>query len=190
MSKQDLNPQVWLQEHGDYLYRYALSRLHDEERAADILQDTLLAAWKAHERFQGQSSLRTWLVGIMKHKIIDLIRKEIRTRKIADGLEHDPTSRHFSEQGEWQRHPSAWIDNPESRCGDAQFRQNLQLCLSHLPEKQRMVFESRELHGHESEDICKAHDITPTHLHVLMHRARLSLQACLQKHGFGGQNNT
>ncbi|MDX8397796.1 MAG: sigma-70 family RNA polymerase sigma factor [Mariprofundaceae bacterium] len=190
MSELIMNPESWLQEHGNYLYRYALSRLHDEERASDMLQDTLLAAWKGHHNFKGQSSLRTWLVGIMKHKIIDLIRKEIHTRKLSDGLEHDPTSRHFSDQGDWQRQPSAWVDNPENRCHDTQFRQRLYSCLSLLPEKQRMVFQSRELSGDDSTDICKTYDISPTHLHVLMHRARLNLQGCLQKHGFGGQKKS
>jgi len=66
----------------------------------------------------------------------------------------------------------------------------LQECLSHLPAKQRHVFEMRELNGDDSESICNAHDITATHLHVLMHRARLALQTCLQKHWFGGQKKS
>jgi len=187
MTDKHINPELWLKEHGDYLYRYALSRLHEAELAADIVQETLLAAWRGHERFNGDSTLRTWLVGIMKHKIIDHIRKEIRQRKISVSLESDPTSMHFSENGSWQHSPSAWRDNPEALCDNQEFRQVLQKCLSHLPEKQRRVFEMRELAGDDSESICNAYDITPTHLHVLMHRARLALQICLQKHWLGGK---
>jgi len=190
MSNDTANPELWLQEHGDYLFRYGLSRLHNEELASDMVQETLLAAWRGHERFKGDSSLRTWLVGIMKHKIIDHIRKEIRNRKINDRLENDPTSTLFSEDGSWQHSPAAWHDNPEDRCNDSQFRGILDTCLEHLPEKQRRVFEMRELIGDDSEVICNTHDITPTHLHVLMHRARLALQVCLQKHWFGGEKNS
>jgi len=184
LSKQ-VDPESWLQEHGDYLFRYALSRLHHEELATDMVQETLLAAWRGHTRFKGDSTLRTWLVGIMKHKIIDHIRKEIRDRKINDGLENDPTSQYFTKEGSWQHSPSAWVDNPEARCDDLQFRLVLQRCLENLPEKQQRVFEMRELAGDDASSICKACDITPTHLHVLMHRARFALQICLQKNWFG-----
>ncbi|MDQ6954907.1 MAG: sigma-70 family RNA polymerase sigma factor [Mariprofundaceae bacterium] len=190
MLKKQVDPESWLQEHGDYLFRYALSRLHHEEIAADMVQETLLAAWRGHARFKGDSTLRTWLVGIMKHKIIDHIRKEIRNRKINHELENDPTSSSFAENGAWQHAPSAWVDNPESRCDDLQFRLVLQQCLEHLPKKQRQVFEMRELAGDDTSTICKACDITSTHLHVLMHRARLALQICLQKHWFGGSNSS
>ncbi len=180
-----MNPELWLQEHGDYLFRYAISRLHDSELATDMVQETLLAAWRGHERFKGNSSLRTWLVGIMKHKIIDHIRKEIRQRNIGDKLENDPTSEYFSEDGSWQSKPSSWQTNPEALYNNDEFRKVLHQCMQHLPEKQRIVFEMRELLGDDSEQICKTNDITPTHLHVLIHRARLSLQKCLQQHWFG-----
>lgn len=190
MNNHSVNPELWLEEHGDYLFRYALSRVHNNDLAADMVQETLLAAWKGHKRFKGDSSLRTWLVGIMKHKIIDYIRKDIRQRKIADGLQNDPASDLFTENGSWLDNPSAWVNNPESLCGDSQFRGVLEQCLEHLPEKQRAVFEMREMNGIESDDICKAYDVTTTHLHVLMHRARLSLQNCLQKHWFGDKKTS
>jgi len=65
MVDKQLNPELWLKEHGDYLFRYALSRLHDTDLATDMVQETLLAAWRGHTRFNGDSTLRTWLVGIM-----------------------------------------------------------------------------------------------------------------------------
>jgi len=181
-----MNAELWLDEHGDYLYRFALSRLHDEEVSADMVQEALLAAWRGKSRFKGDSSLRTWLVSILKHKIIDYIRKEIRQRKINDALENDPNSQFFSESGQWEMNPRTWHDSPEKCCDDLKFRLVLEKCLSHLPDKQRRVFELRELTNEATEAVCNACDITPTNLHVLMYRARLGLQKCLQKHWFGG----
>lgn len=187
---QPVNPEQWLKEHGDYLYRYAISRLHNEDIAADLLQETLLAGWKGYDRFAGQSSLRTWLVGILKHKIIDHIRSEIRSRKITDAAEHDPTSRYFNHNGSWLEAPEAWRDNPEALCQDRHFRKTLDRCISKLPEKQQQVFRMRDISGEDSDTVCKSCDITTTHLHVLLHRARLSLRICLQHHWFGGKGKS
>jgi len=184
-----MNAEAWLDEHGNYLYRFAMSKLHDEELASDMVQEALLAAWRGKDRFKGESSLRTWLVSILKHKIIDHIRKEIRQRKISHALEEDPTSQLFSESGEWQTNPRTWQDNPERCCDDSKFRTVLNQCLGHLPEKQRRVFELKELSDEDTETVCNACDITSTNLHVLMYRARLSLQTCLQKHWFGGSSS-
>jgi len=153
-----------------------------------MVQETLLAAWRGKDRFKGDSALRTWLVSILKHKIIDHIRNEIRQRKVADALENDPSSHYFSESGEWQTNPRTWQDNPERCSDDMKFRLVLKSCLSHLPESQRRVFELRELAEEDTDTICKACDISSTNFHVLMYRARLSLQTCLQKHWFGGKS--
>ncbi|MDX8395314.1 MAG: sigma-70 family RNA polymerase sigma factor [Mariprofundaceae bacterium] len=187
MDKTQNNPDQWLNEHGDYLYRYAMSRLRNEEQAADMVQETLLAAWKGLKNFSGNSSLRTWLVGILKHKIIDLIRKEIRGRDLNDAVENDPTSAWFDPNGSWSEAPQAWQDDPESLFENEQFRQTLEKCISKLPAKQQDVFRLRELTGEDTDYICKTCDISPTHLHVLIHRARVALRLCLEHHWFGGK---
>jgi len=179
------DPHQWLNEHGDYLYRYAMSRLHNGELASDMLQETLLAGWKGFDKFAGQSSIRTWLVGILKHKIIDHIRKEIRSRNLTEAVENDPTSAWFKENGSWSETPSAWKDNPEDLCQSEQFHAVLDACVSKLPEKQQIVFRMREITGDDSETVCKSCDITSTHLHVLLHRARLALKKCLEWNWFG-----
>ncbi len=178
------DPHSWLNDHGDYLYRYAMSRLHDEELAQDLLQETLLAGWKGHDRFAGQSSVRTWLVGILKHKIIDHIRREIRGRNLNEAVESDPTSAYFNADGSWNESPGAWKDNPEDLCRNEQFHATLNACISHLPEKQQLVFRMRDIVGDDTPTVCKACDITSTHLHVLLHRARLALRKCLETHWF------
>lgn len=190
MSEGVGNPENWLSDHGDYLYRYALSRLHDDEQAADMVQEALLAAWKGRENFAGSSTVRTWLVGILKHKIIDHIRKEIRGRKLTEAVESDPTSSMFNADGSWAEAPANWSDSPESLVKNDQFHQVLQGCIGKLPEKQQIVFNLREMVGEDTDTICKEADITPTHVHVLIHRARLALRACLELNWFGGSRSS
>ncbi len=187
MAGGENNPETWLQEHGDYLYGFAMSRLRDSELASDILQETLLAAWKGQKSFKGGSSVRTWLAGIMKHKIIDHIRKQISSRNLAESVESDPTSQWFGADGAWHEAPRAWSDNPEALNESEQFRAILEKCIGFLPEKQKLVFEMRELAGEDTETICNAAEISSTNLHVLFHRARLSLRGCLEKNWFGGK---
>jgi len=182
------DPHTWLTEHGDYLYRFAMARLHHEDLAADMVQETLLAGCKGFDKFAGNSSVRTWLTGILKHKIIDHIRREIRGRKIVDAIEHDPTSAYFNANGSWSDAPSAWKDNPESLLNSEQFSATLESCISKLPEKQQLVFRLRDVLGEDTPTVCKACDITSTHLHVLLHRARHALRICLNKHWFGRGN--
>jgi len=183
-----LNPEQWLSEHGDYLYRYAHSRLHDDELAADMVQEALLAAWKGRKSFEGNAAIRTWLVGILKHKIIDHIRKEIRGRKLSEAVESDPTSSMFKPDGSWVEAPRAWLENPEELTENSQFHKVLNDCIDRLPEKQRTVFSMRELAGEDSETICNEAEITATNLHVMIHRARLALRKCLEFNWFGNRS--
>jgi len=185
-NKADQNVQVWLNEHGDYLYRYALFRVSNDELARDMVQETLIAAWKA--KFRGDSSVRTWLVGIMKHKIIDHVRKEIRTRHLSEALETDPTSDFFDSTGHWNQPPQGWKDDPEQLSSNRQFAGVLQHCVGALPEQHRHVFTLREMNGESTDSVCNSCDISPTNLHVIMHRARLALRQCLEINWFGNRN--
>jgi len=180
-----MEPQSWLSEHGDYLYGFAMSRLRDPELAADMVQETLLAAWKGHKNFKGGSSVRTWLVGILKHKITDHIRAEIRKRDLASAVESDPTSDYFDATGHWNDAPLAWKHNPEELTANEQFRHVFDECMERLPAKQQQVFRMREFSGDSAETICKACEISATNFHVLMHRARLALRKCLEFNWFG-----
>ncbi|NIR14014.1 MAG: hypothetical protein GWN86_08695, partial [Desulfobacterales bacterium] len=73
---QTLDPEAWVDQYGDYLYRYAISRIHEPAVAEDLVQETLLAALQGKEGFKGRSSEKTWLTGILKYKIVDYIRKK------------------------------------------------------------------------------------------------------------------
>ncbi len=181
-----MNPKQWLDEHGDALYAYAMQKTRDSELAADLVQETLLASWKSKESFSGQSSVRTWLIGILKHKWIDHLRKEIRQREGEKLAEGDPTAWFDPNHGTWREKYGSWPENPESLYQSEQFMSVLSQCADKLPYKQKMVFRMRELHGMDADEICNVFALSTSNLHVLLHRARLGLRHCLDRRWFAG----
>ena len=167
------------------LLRFAHAQLRNEAWAEDAVSDTLLAALAKPQAFAGQSQLKTWLVGILKHKLIDQIRRHSREVSLTtpdddedfDGLLFDHT-------GHWRAAPAEWGD-PEAACGRREFFEVLELCVEKLPGVQGRVFMMREWLEIDSLEICKELGITTTNLWVLLHRARLRLQTCLQERWFG-----
>jgi RNA polymerase sigma-70 factor (TIGR02943 family) len=177
----DLDPSLWLQNHGDVLYRYALARVRSPHTAEDLVQDTFLAALKGAQSFSGRSAERTWLVGVLKHKIIDHFRKHKRMflQEDLETREPDPEN-YLDRKGTWKVGQSAWITQPEKAAERTEFWQALNGCLDKLNERQRAVFVLRELQEQDAEDICSSLDISLSNLWVLLHRARLQLKSCLE----------
>lgn len=177
-----LDPAIWLERHGDYLYRYAMLRLRDASAAEDVVQETLLAALKSFARFAGQSSERTWLVGILKHKVTDWFRKQHETSLDSDNGDEE----FFDAEGFWrsEKRPVSWDLNPEVALQSKDFQRILTLCLNQLPESLARVFILRELNGLTTDEICELLDITPGNLWVMLHRARLRLQHLLSLYWF------
>src|SRR5215470_16642454 len=171
ISRPILDPTIWLEQHGDYLYRYALLRLRDSGAAEDLVQETLLAALKSSSRFAGASSERTWLVGILKHKIGDWFRRQQETTldNTNDGEEF------FDKDGFWksEKQPIAWNVDPELMLRSKDFQRVLTHCLNELPESLARVFILRELNALTPDEICELLDITPGNLWVMLHQARL-----------------
>ena len=184
ISKPILDPTIWLEQHGDYLYRYALLRLRDSAAAEDVVQETLLAALKSSHRFAGASSERTWLVGILKHKISDWFRR--RQETTLDNANDD--DEFFDKDGFWksEKRPIAWNANPELMLQSKDFQRVLTHCLNELPESLARVFILRELNELTTDEICELLDITPGNLWVMLHRARLRLQHLLGLYWFQG----
>jgi RNA polymerase sigma-70 factor (ECF subfamily) len=169
-----------------YLLRYASLQLRNTEAAEDVVQETLLAALAGEAGFRGQSNLRTWLTGILKHKIIDSIRKT--TRETAVGaFDDDPEigefGYKFKEDGHWQERPAAWSD-PDSALEQKQFLAALEKCLKALPARTAQAFLMREHLGLETDEICKELSVTATHCWVLLYRARMALRQCLEQSWF------
>lgn len=187
---QATNPETWLEAHGDYLYRYALSRVRNETLAEDLVQETLLAAIKGRAGFDGRASERTWLTGILKHKVIDQLRRQYREVPLEDdvGACHDDDGfgmdEFFAADGHWASRPAAWSD-PAKATEDSHFWDALSLCVERLAPKQRQLFVLREVHGAGNEEICKDMGITPTNAGVMLYRARMSLRQCLELNWFG-----
>ena len=160
-----------------YLVRYASLQLRDAQAAEDAVQETLLAALAGKAGFAGRSNLRTWLTGILKHKIVDAVRKQARE---TTSLSEDEFADLFDERGHWVDMPTAWPD-PDSSLQEKQFFAALEECLARLPAKTAQVFLMREHLGYETADICKELALTPTHCWVLLYRARMALRECLQQ---------
>ena len=169
-----------------YLLRYATLQLRDAAAAEDAVQEALLAALAGEANFAGRSNLRTWLTGILKHKIVDGIRRQARERPAADLQEGDEGGEFdglFDRRGHWQEAPDAW-QQPEGALGQKQFLAALEACLRALPERTARVFMMREHLGLETAEICKELGISATHCWVMLHRARMALRLCLQTNWF------
>ena len=167
------------------LIRFAHAQLRNEAWAEDAVSETVLAALAKPQAFAGQSQLKTWLVGILKHKLIDQIRRHSReVSATTHDDEEDIDGSLFDASGHWRDAPAEWGD-PEVACGRREFFEVLEACVEKLPGVQGRVFMMREWLELDSLEICKELAITPTNLWVLLHRARLRLQLCLQERWFG-----
>ncbi len=185
-NDRELDPSRWLSEYGDILYRFALGRVRNPQTAEDLVQDTFLAAMKGSESFSGRAKESTWLIGILKHKIIDHFRKHNRMFLTEDLelKEQDPQT-FLDRKGNWTLGQSAWITQPEKAYELKEFWKHLNACLGKLSERHRQVYVLRELQDQDAEEICEALEISPSNLWVTLHRARLQLKECLIQKGLG-----
>ena len=185
------DPGQWLDDHGDYLFKYAIFRLRDHTAAEDVVQETFLAALKAYEKFEGRGSERTWLVGILKHKIIDHFRKVDREAPVGEGIDEGPEHSEFFERtDEWVGHwnadyaPTDWHATPAELLERGDFWNVFNDCLSPLPQRTASAFTLREVDGLNSQEICEILNIKVNNLWVMLHRARLHLRNCLELNWF------
>ena len=177
------NPETWVDRYGDILYRFACQRLNDTATAEELVQETFLAAFRTRAGFRGQSAESTWLMGILKHKIVDHLRKSGREKCFSDTPDGIVDSL-FKSIGHRKRRPPAWNGDPAQLMENEQFLQALQNCMDGLPAVQRQSFVLRTVDEQAADDVCKELGVTPTNLWVLLHRARLRLRECLEGKGF------
>ncbi|HEX3316355.1 MAG TPA: sigma-70 family RNA polymerase sigma factor [Gemmataceae bacterium] len=168
--------ELWLQEHGDYLYRYALVRVRSSATAEDLVQQTLLAALQA--AFDGRASERTWLTGILRNKIIDLLRRTPPTEEIDAWLDGQ-----FDRTGHWRRPPGRWGADPSAELERHEFWEAFEMCRDGLPDRLRIVFSMRFVDEEPAAVVCEALAITSANLWTLLHRARVRLWDCLDGKG-------
>ncbi len=184
-NKPVYDPATWVDEHSDALFRFALLRVKDPLVAEDLVQETFLSALKGIDRFRGGSSLRTWLVGILKHKIIDHFRRN-RPEVLSSDLNllENETVEERLERSAVRKTNDDWKVSPEAVMHNREFWDVLTGCLDNLPEAHRRAFTLREIDGIKGDEICKILDITSTNLWVILHRARGRLRNCLQAKWF------
>ena len=173
-----------------YLMRYAMAQLRDPLLAEEAVQEALLAAVEGLGRFEGQSTLRTWLTSILRYKIADQQRRVVQDRarmESGDADSHDDEvwlDALFDETGHWRDPPQAWA-NPEAALEQRRFWEAFERCLERLPARGGRVFFKREVMGEDTDDICRAEGISTSNCWVILHRARLGLRSCLELHWFG-----
>lgn len=184
MGEHQLNPENWVDTYADYLYNYAISRVNNEEMAKDLVQEAFFAGLKSAKNFKGQATERTWLVAILKRKIIDYYRKKNSKKGRAEvKINFDKSE---GPQDEWLENmvagpsssiPHNVIENEE--LGIALFH-----CIDLLPPKQGRAFRMKTLDDIGTEEICNILSINPSNLWVMIHRARQSLMNCLNEKWF------
>ena len=187
-GERDLDPQLWFERHGDYLYCYARKRVRRGEVAEDLVQETLLAAWRGRAHFAGRASERSWLTAILKRKLIDHLRRKARDQIRFESSEGEPEEKRFSGSNKWKSPPKKWKNHTPDADGDAdrfEFWEVLHGCLDKLPRRLRETFALRHLDEKPAEEICEAIDISPANLWVMLHRARAGLLKCLTKNWYG-----
>lgn len=173
---------IWVEEHSEYLLQYALRYFRARDVAEDVVQETFLAAVEGFRKFEARSSPRTWLVGILRHKIMDRIRKKVRETPVDEShLEQENLEHLFDSHEHWHvsTGPLSWDLSPEVAVQNRQFMAALQDCLSKLPQRFREIFLLKEMDELSRDEIADKLNLKSNHVGVLLFRARTELQQCL-----------
>ena len=184
MPKHQIDPNKWISLYSDYLFNFTISRVNDRDLAKDLVQDTFFAGLKSMKNFKGEASERTWLVSILKRKIIDHYRK-INSKKGKAEVRMSYNSDSESE-GDWleERVADPFDKTAEDTLENEELGNAIYNCLDKLPLKQAEVFRKKTIEGLDTETICNELNITASNLWVIIHRARTAMAACMEKNWF------
>lgn len=184
MTTHVLQPEFWVDQYADYLFNYAVSRVSDSEIAKDLVQETFFAGLKSAKNYKGDAAERTWLIAILKRKVIDHYRKINSNKGKAEVRMSYNTG--TETEGDWLEEqvadPMSILENSDIE--NEELGMAIQECISKLPKKQAMVFTMKTVQGMSTEDICNELDINPSNLWVMIHRARTTLMDCLNQNWF------
>ena len=177
-------------QHADSLYRFAISRVRNHHVAEDLVQECLSVAWQRIDTFDARSSLGTWLIGIMKFKVLDHFRRSKRTptdQNIDPGDNGNPVDSLFDSHGSWKVDPNHGLEllakAPDQLASNHEALEWVSICLKKLPERLRILFNLREVDGLDVTSAASATGVTPGSAAVLLTRSRQRLRACLQENG-------
>ena len=186
------DPKDWVGKYGDALFGFTLRYVSDRSVAEDLVQEALLGALKARSSFAGSSTERTWLIGILKNKVMDHYRKAGRETELVqpEQLPNSDDPDYIStgpDAGSWQpqRRPLAWSVDTNDPVEKKQFWDHLQRCLEGLDKRLARVYTLRDIQEIDYEEVCNVLTVTPTNLRVMLHRARKHLRRCLETQWMG-----
>ena len=184
MTAHQLQPNTWVDLYADYLFNYAVARVSNAEIAKDLVQETFFAGLKSAKNFKGDAAERTWLIAILKRKVIDHYRK-INSNKGKAEVRMSYSSSSDSE-GDWLEEqvadPFSTLEN--SAIENEELGSAIYSCISKLPKKQAQVFKMKTIQGIGTEEICNELGINPSNLWVMIHRARTALMGCLNENWY------
>ena len=184
MTTHVLQPNIWVDQYADYLFNYAVSRVSDAEIAKDLVQETFFAGLKSAKNYKGDAAERTWLIAILKRKVIDHYRKINSNKGKAEVRMTYNTS--TEAEGDWLEEqvadPMSILENSDIE--NEELGMAIQDCIAKLPKKQSLAFTMKTVQGMSTEDICNDLDINPSNLWVMIHRARTTLMDCLNQNWF------
>ena len=183
-TKHTLNPETWVDKYVDYLFNYAVSRVSDSEIAKDLVQETFFAGLKSAKNYKGDAAERTWLIAILKRKVIDHYRKINSNKGKAEvRMSYVSTS---EEEGDWmeERVADPFAIGCDNTIENNELGLAIQDCLAKLPKKQSLVFTKKTIQGMSTEDICNELGINSSNLWVMIHRARTALMGCMNENWY------
>ena len=176
------DPEKWVDEFSGPLFRYAMTQVSDPDVAEDLVQETFLAALRSYETYSGRSSFLTWLISILRRKVVDYRRKS-RPRQPLGSNETEPEAA-FNHRNHWNQTLGRWPSDPDGQLEAAEFWTVFENCVSQLPPALGEVFRLREVMSCSMDEVCEAVGISSGNLAVRLHRARLLLRGCLEAKWF------
>ena len=180
-----LDPDNWVDDYGDALYGFALARVKNSAVAEDLVQETYFAALRSRKNFRGISSEKTWLFGILKHKILDHFGRSQKMLFLSDVSPHPGGIEIFlNAHGSRRSYPAHSGTDPEKVYRYREFLDYLYRGLSDLPKRAAEVFISREIEGLSTEEICNMFGISKFNCWTILHRAKALLRKNLEVYGF------
>lgn len=190
MPANELNCNEWVTKYADYLYSYAYYKVGKTEEAEDLVQETFLSAYKGRETYNGTASEKTWLLAILKNKIIDFYRKRKNTDSLTNYISdtEELFERSFFDKEDHKRWKEEIEENYFSRAADGylmskEFQRFLSMCLDKMPPKLKMIFVAKYMDDEKTENICKVHSLTRSNYWVIIFRSKILLRTCLEKKG-------